>query len=416
MSFTSFNLNPGLLRAVDEMGFKMPTPIQADTIPHALGGRDVLACAVTGSGKTAAFLLPILHRLAGRRGATRALVIAPTRELAAQIDEHRRQLARHVGVGGGSVFGGVGMGPQTELFRRGAELIVATPGRLLDLLRFSYVRLDQLEILVLDEADRMLDMGFLPDIRRVLARLPARRQTLLLSATMPPPIAQLAREILKDPVSINVERPAAPAAGVSHAAYAVPAELKSRLLVELLNAPGVRSVLAFTRTKHRANRLAEFLVRNRVPAERIHGNRSQSQRTQALAGFKAGKIRVLVATDIAARGIDITELSHVVNFDVPNVPEDYIHRVGRTARAEAVGDALTLVSPAEEAHLRAIERAVGARIERRMLAGFDYASKPAERLEVPLADRIAAIRAQRAQHGRPRHQPPRHATTVRAGR
>jgi ATP-dependent RNA helicase RhlE len=416
MSFTSFNLNPGLLRAVDEMGFKMPTPIQADTIPHALGGRDVLACAVTGSGKTAAFLLPILHRLAGRRGATRALVIAPTRELAAQIDEHRRQLARHVGVGGGSVFGGVGMGPQTELFRRGAELIVATPGRLLDHLRFPYVRLDQLEILVLDEADRMLDMGFLPDIRRVLARLPARRQTLLLSATMPPPIAHLAREILKDPVSINVERPAAPAAGVSHAAYAVPAELKARLLVELLNAPGVRSVLAFTRTKHRANRLAEFLVRNRVSAERIHGNRSQSQRTQALAGFKAGKIRVLVATDIAARGIDITELSHVVNFDVPNVPEDYIHRVGRTARAEAVGDALTLVSPAEEADLRAIERAVGARIERRTLAGFDYASKPAERLEVPLADRIAAIRAQRAQHRRPGHQPRRHAATVRAGR
>ncbi|HYB41541.1 MAG TPA: DEAD/DEAH box helicase, partial [Candidatus Methylomirabilis sp.] len=377
---------------------------------------DVLACAVTGSGKTAAFLLPILHRLAGRRGATRALVIAPTRELAAQIDEHRRQLARHVGVGGGSVFGGVGMGPQIELFRRGAELIVATPGRLLDHLRFPYVKLEQLEILVLDEADRMLDMGFLPDIRRVLARLPARRQTLLLSATMPPPIAQLAREILKDPVSINVERPAAPAAGVAHAAYAVPAELKSRLLLELLSAPGLRSVLAFTRTKHRANRLAEFLVKNRVSAERIHGNRSQSQRTQALAGFKAGKIRVLVATDIAARGIDITELSHVVNFDVPNGPEDYIHRVGRTARADAVGEALTLVSPAEEADLRAIERAVGARIERRTLAGFDYASKPAERLEVPLADRVAAIRAQRALHGRRGHQPPRHAATVRAGR
>jgi len=404
MSFTSFNLNPGLLRAVDEMGFKTPTPIQADTIPHARGGRDILACAATGSGKTAAFLLPILHRLAGRRGATRALVIAPTRELAAQIDEHRRQLARHVGVGGGAVFGGVGMGPQTELFRRGAELIVATPGRLLDHLRFPYVKLDQLEILVLDEADRMLDMGFLPDIRRVLARLPARRQTLLLSATMPSAIAQLAREILTNPVSINVERPAAPAAGVSHAAYSVPAELKSRLLVELLNAPEMRSVLAFTRTKHRANRLADFLVRNRVSAERIHGNRSQSQRTQALAGFKAGKTRVLVATDIAARGIDVTELSHVVNFDVPNGPEDYIHRVGRTARAEAVGDALTLVSPAEEADLRAIERAVGARIERRTLAGFDYASRPAERLEVPLADRIAAIRAQRASR-RPRgHQ------------
>jgi ATP-dependent RNA helicase RhlE len=267
------NLNPGLLRAVDEMGFKMPTPIGRHH-PACPAGSDVLACAVTGSGKTAAFLLPILHRLAGRRGATRALVVAPTRELAAQIDEHRQQLARHVGVGGGSVFGGVGMGPQSELFRRGAELIVATPGRLLDHLRFPYVTLNQLEILVLHEADRMLDMGFLPDIRRVLACLPARRQTLLLSATMPTPIAQLAREILKDPVSINVERPAAPAAGVSHAAYAVPAELKSRLLVELVNAPRIRSVLAFTRTKHRANRLAAFLVRNRVSAERIHGNRS----------------------------------------------------------------------------------------------------------------------------------------------
>ena len=398
MSFTTFDLQPGLLRAIDEMGFEAPTAIQTDAIPPGLAGRDVLACAVTGSGKTAAFVLPILHRLAGsRRGVTRALVLAPTRELAAQIDEHRRQLARHVGVAGAAVFGGVGMEPQVQAFRRGVDILVATPGRLLDHFRFPYARLQGLEVLVLDEADRMLDMGFLPDIRRILKHLPARRQTLLFSATMPPPIVELAREMLRDPVTINIERPAAPAAGITHTAYAVPQELKSRLLVELLKGPGVRSVLAFTRTKHRANRLAEFLVRHHVRADRIHGNRSQSQRTQVLAGFKEGRIRVLVATDIAARGIDISELSHVVNFDVPGLPEDYIHRVGRTARVEAIGDALTLVSPAEEGDLRAIERAVGTRIQRVTLQGFDYGMKSAERFEVPLAERIAAIRARKAE-------------------
>jgi ATP-dependent RNA helicase RhlE len=397
MSFTSLDLHPGLLRALDEMGFSTPTAIQADAIPSALAGRDVLACAVTGSGKTAAFLLPILHRLAGRgRGVTRALVLAPTRELAAQIDEHRRQLARHVGVTGAAIFGGVGMEPQEQAFRRGADVLVATPGRLLDHFRSPYARLAGLEILVLDEADRMLDMGFLPDIRRILEHLPPCRQGLLMSATMPPPIVDLAREMLRNPAAINVERPAAPAAGITHRAYPVPAELKSRLLVELLRAPEVRSALAFTRTKHRANRLAEFLGRAGVPADRIHGNRSQTQRMQALASFKAGRVRVLVATDIAARGIDISELSHVVNFDVPTVPEEYIHRVGRTARADARGDALTLVSPAEEGDFRTIERAVSARIERVTLPGFDYAMKMAERLEVPLAERIAAIRARRA--------------------
>jgi ATP-dependent RNA helicase RhlE len=421
MSFTSFSLQPGLLRAVDELSFGAPTAIQADAIPPALTGRDVLACAVTGSGKTAAFLLPILHRLTGsRRGVTRALVLAPTRELAAQIDEHRRQLARHVGVAGAAVFGGVGMEPQEQAFRRGADVLVATPGRLLDHFRFSYARLQGLEVLVLDEADRMLDMGFLPDIRRILQHLPARRQTLLFSATMPPPIVALAREMLRNPVTINIERPSAPAAGITHAAYPVAPELKSRLLLELLRGPDVRNALAFTRTKHRANRLAEFLVRHQVSADRIHGNRSQSQRTQALAGFKAGRVRVLVATDIAARGIDISELSHVVNFDVPGLPEDYIHRVGRTARVEALGDALTLVSPAEEGDLRAIERAVGARIPRVTLPGFDYAMKAAERFEVPLAERIAAIRAGKAEArargrgttagGRARHRGSRPAT------
>jgi ATP-dependent RNA helicase RhlE len=397
MSFTSFNLHPELLRAVGEMGFTAPTPIQRDAIPPGMEGRDVLACAVTGSGKTAAFLLPILHRLLGRRhGATRVLVLTPTRELAAQIDDHRRQLARHVGIGGAAVYGGVGMGPQEQAFRRGVDVLVATPGRLLDHFRFPYARLANLDVLVLDEADRMLDMGFLPDIRRILKQLPAKRQTLFFSATLPPPIVALAREMLRDPVAINVERPSAPATGITQTAYPVPQELKSALLLELLKRPDVRNVLAFTRTKHRANRLADFLARHGVASDRLHGNRSQSQRTLALSRFKGGQVSVLVATDIAARGIDITGLSHVVNFDVPSLPDDYIHRVGRTARMEALGDAMSLVSPAEEADFRTIERSLGLRIERMTVPGFDYQKRPAERFEVPLADRIAAIRARRA--------------------
>jgi ATP-dependent RNA helicase RhlE len=401
MSFNTFDLHPDLLRGVAAFGFETPTPIQRDAIPPARVGRDVLACAMTGSGKTAAFLLPILHRLLGRpRGTTRALVIAPTRELAAQIDEHRRELGRHTRLTGAAIFGGVGYAPQEQALRRGADILVATPGRLLDHLGQPYGRLAGLEVLVLDEADRMLDMGFLPDIRRVLQHLPARRQTLLFSATMPTPIVTLAREILHDPVTIAVERPAAPATGITHTAYAVASELKSRLLLSLLARPATRSVLAFTRTKHRANRLAEFLGRHGIRVERIHGNRSQAQRTQALAGFKSGHFQVLVATDIAARGIDIDALSHVVNFDVPALPEDYIHRVGRTARAEARGDALTLVAPSEEADLRTIERAIGTRIARATLPDFDYGQRLSERLEIPLADRLTAIRAQRAGHRR----------------
>jgi ATP-dependent RNA helicase RhlE len=398
MSFSTFGLHPDLLRAVEALGFTVPTPIQKSAIPPASQGRDVLACAMTGSGKTAAFLLPILQRLVGKpRGVTRALVLAPTRELAAQIDEHRRELARFARLDGAAIFGGVGMGPQEAALRRGADVVVATPGRLLDHFQYPYARLSGLEVLVLDEADRMLDMGFLPDIRRVLRALPAaRRQNLLFSATMPPAIIQLARELLRDPVTIDVERPAAPAVGVSHAAYPVASELKLPLLLELLRQPGVRSALVFTRTKHRANRLADGLARRGVAAERIHGNRSQAQRTQALDAFRAGRARILVATDIAARGIDVTGLSHVVNFDVPNLPEDYIHRVGRTARAEAVGDAVTFVSPEEEGDWRSIERAVGTRITRVTLPGFDYAARAPERLEVPLAQRLAAMRARKA--------------------
>jgi ATP-dependent RNA helicase RhlE len=398
MPFAALNLHPTLLRAVDALGFTTPTPIQRDAIPPARSGRDVLACAMTGSGKTAAFLLPIIERLMGKpRGVTRALVIAPTRELAAQIEADLRDLARYTPVRGAAVFGGVGMGPQEAAFRRGVDVIVATPGRLLDHMQYPYVRLDGLEVLVLDEADRMLDMGFLPDIRRILGRLPRERQTLLFSATMPAPIAALAREFLRDPLPINQERKAAPAAGITHAVYPVAQEAKSALLQALLKGGDMRSVLVFTRTKHRCNRLAEQLTRQGVAAERIHGNRSQAQRTVALDAFKRGKCRVLVATDIAARGIDIDELSHVVNFDVPNVAEDYIHRAGRTARAGAVGEAITFVAPDEMGDLKAIERAIGKPLPRATLAGFDYSRRPAERLEIPLAERIAAIRAQRAE-------------------
>jgi ATP-dependent RNA helicase RhlE len=397
MSFTSFDLHPHLLRALDDLSFAVPTPIQKEAIPPVMAGRDMLATAVTGSGKTAAFLLPILHRLIGRpRGTTRALILAPTRELAAQIDEHRRQLARHTGIGGGAVFGGVGMDPQTQAFRRGADILVATPGRLLDHLRFPYARLAGLEVLVLDEADRMLDMGFLPDVRRILTQLPSQRQTLLFSATLPEPIVALAREMLRDPVAVNVGRPVTPAVGITQTAYPVPRELKSSLLLELLKRPEIQSVLAFTRTKHRANRLAEFLLRHGITSDRIHGNRSQAQRTEALSRFKTRRVRVLVATDIAARGLDIVGLSHVLNFDIPGSAEDYVHRIGRTARAEALGDALTLVSPDEEPSLREIERALRVRIERVRVPSFDYTTRPTERFEVPLAERIAAIRAQRS--------------------
>jgi ATP-dependent RNA helicase RhlE len=402
MPFSHLGLHPDLLRGVRELGFTRPTPIQEAAIPPALAGRDVLAGAMTGSGKTAAFVLPILHRLAAKpRGTTRALVLTPTRELAAQIAEHLEALALHTPLSGAAVFGGVGMGPQEHAFRKGVDVLIATPGRLLDHFRFPYARLQGLEVLVLDEADRMLDMGFLPDIRRILRHLPAKRQTLFFSATLPPPIVTLARQMLHEPATIDIERKAAPAVGITHAAYPVAAELKSALLVELLKRGELRSVLAFTRTKHRANRLADYLLRNGVSAGRIHGNRSQAQRTQALGSFKAGTFPVLVATDIAARGIDIDALSHVVNFDVPGSPEDYVHRVGRTARAEAKGDAFLFVAPEEEANLRGIEKAIGRRFPRVTLPGFDYTKRPAEKLEVPLAQRLAQMRAHRSHASRP---------------
>src|SRR5688572_2154596 len=398
MPFSSFGLHPDLLRGVKELGFTRPTPIQNDAIPPALQGKDLLAAAATGSGKTAAFLLPIAHRLMGKkRGTTRALILTPTRELAAQIDEHLRELAIHTPISGAAVYGGVGMGPQEHAFRSGVDVIVATPGRLLDHFQRPYAKLDGLEILVLDEADRMLDMGFLPDIRRVLKHLPAKRQTLFFSATMPSAIVQLAQEMLRNPAMISIERKAAPAVGITQSVFPVPQELKLSLLETLLNRGEIQNAIVFTRTKHRANRVFEQLEKRRIKVARIHGNRSQVQRTEALAGFKAGKYRILVATDIAARGIDVEALSHVVNFDVPNVPEDYIHRVGRTARAELTGDAITFVAPEEEGDLRAIERAISKRLPRVTVPDFDYKQRPTEKLEIPIQERIAAIRARKSE-------------------
>lgn len=398
MPFSTLNLHPNLLKAVKELGFARPTAIQADSIPPALEGRDVLACAMTGSGKTAAFLLPLIqHLIDAPRGTTKALVLTPTRELAAQILEDLQDLAVHTPVSGAIVIGGVGMGPQEHAFRRGVDVIIATPGRLMDHMKQPYAKLPKLEYLVLDEADRMLDMGFLPEIRRILKALPPRKQTMFFSATMPPPIAELTREMLKDPVRIAVERQAGPAVGITQAVYPVPQELKSVLLLKLLQGDEMKDTLVFTRTKHRANRLADFLVKHNIKADRIHGNRSQAQRTAALSAFKEGKVQVLVATDIAARGIDISALGHVVNFDVPLVPEDYIHRVGRTARAEATGDAFTFVAPDEESDLRRIEAAIKKRLSRITVPDFDYNAKPPARLEIPIADRIRDIRARKQQ-------------------
>jgi len=398
MPFSSFGLNAALAKATRELGFTRPTPIQSQAIPLAMEGKDVLACAMTGSGKTAAFLLPIIHRfMAKPRGGTRALILAPTRELAAQIHQHLEELAVHTSVTGAPVFGGVGMSPQEHAFRSGVDIIIATPGRLLDHFRQPYAKLEKLEVLVLDEADRMLDMGFLPDIRRVLRHIPARRQTLFFSATMPAEIVKLSHEMLKHPATVNLERKAAPAVGITQAVYPVPRELKSALLLELFKRNEIKDAIVFCRTKHRANRLSDYLTRHGMPNAKIHGNRSQNQRTDALEGFKAGRYRALVATDIVARGIDVEALGHVVNFDVPAQADDYIHRVGRTARAETTGEAFTFAAPDEQTELRQIERAIGKQLPQVTLPDFDYSHKPAEKLEIPIGQRIAAIRARKSE-------------------
>lgn len=349
-----------------DLGFTQATPIQSAAIPPALAGHDVLASAATGSGKSAAFGLPLLQRLGELpRGKTRALILAPTRELAAQIAAHLTALAKHTNVRVAAIYGGVGFGPQTQALKRGTDIIVATPGRLLDHVGQGTARLGDVSILVLDEADRMLDMGFLPVVRRFVKLIPTDRQTLLFSATIPPAIATLSREIMRNPQRVNLAPTAAAPIRITQTIYTVDQQRKTELLLDLLlKDNAIFSALAFTRTKARANRLAAALEKHNVPTERIHGDRSQAQRTRALDQFKRGKCRVLVATDIAARGIDIVDLGHVVNYDVPSVPEDYVHRIGRTARASAAGDAITFVSREEEGLFRQIERSLGTRLDR----------------------------------------------------
>ncbi len=380
--FRSLNLHPSLQKALRDLEFEQPTPIQRDSIPPALKGRDVLACAATGSGKTAAFLLPILQRLlelkGSRKSATRALILTPTRELAAQIVEHFDALAKYTDLRAAAVYGGVGMNPQERAFRTGVDVIVACPGRLLDHFSRPYAGLDDLEVLVLDEVDRMLDMGFLPDVRRVLRHIPEVDQALFFSATLAPEIAELANSLLYDPVTLHIERASRPAKGIEQVFWPVAEHQKRALLLTMIERGEIHDALVFTRTKHRANRVADFLTKRGVDSDRIHGNRSQAQRTRALANFKSGKTQVLVATDIAARGIDVTELSHVVNFDVPHMPEDYIHRIGRTARAGNTGEAFTFVTPQDTQDVRSIENAVGRRIPTRELEDFDYESQRPE--------------------------------------
>lgn len=401
-------LHPDLQKAIARLGFTEPTPIQQQAIPQALSGHDILASSMTGSGKTAAFLLPIMHRLiidrenqkkqTGRiTPRTRALVLTPTRELAAQICQHFNDLAQCSDLSCAAVFGGVSMLPQESAFRNGVDILVATPGRLLDHFTRSYGQLPHLDHLVLDEADRMLDMGFLPDIRRVLKALPAKqRQTLFFSATLPQPIVALSRDMLRNPVSVDIARPQVTATGIEHRAFKVNDNLKQDLLLKLIDTHDIRSAIIFTRTKHRAKRLAQFLDRQNVPTDCIHGNRSQMQRTKALEDFRNGKVRVLVATDIASRGIDVEAVSHVINFDVPHIVEDYVHRAGRTARANLTGYSYTLVSADEMHDFCQIERSIRTRIEHTRIPDFDYNAKPAESLEIPIAQRIAEIRAYKA--------------------
>ena len=372
MKFEELGLRPELLRAVGDAGYVAPTPIQARVVPAALDGQDLIACAQTGTGKTAAFLLPILQRLAGGRPSRRprALVVTPTRELAAQIGEAALQYGRHLRVRSTVIFGGVGMEPQKRRLRGGPDLLVATPGRLLDHLGQRHVQLDGVETVVLDEADRMLDMGFLPAMRRILAALPATRQSLFFSATMPGEIEELIRRSTGSPTVVEVARRATPVAAVKQVVHPVAEGSKKDLLAALLERPDVRQALIFTRTRARANRLARRLERSGRQVAAVHGSKSQSARTRALAGFRAGRIDTLIATDVAARGIDVHGISHVINFDVPYVPEDYVHRIGRTARAGSSGHAVTLVTPAERLQLSAIERLVGASIPREPVAGF----------------------------------------------
>jgi len=376
MNFETFNFHPSIMAGVRALGYSIPTPIQSQGIPPIMQGRDVIGLAQTGTGKTAAFVLPILERLrAGPRGCVRALVISPTRELAEQTCEVFNGLGSRTELQSVTIYGGVSIDQQIRNLRNGVEIVVACPGRLLDHLWKGSIDLSNLEILVIDEADRMFDMGFLPDIRNILRCILQKRQTLLFSATMPENIRRLAREILHDPVTVQIGR-RLPAKTVSHVLYPVKQHLKTALLKEILNGTQTDSVLVFTRTKHRAERVAQQLVRSGYRVTSLQGNLSQNQRQAALDGFRSGSIKILVATDIAARGIDVLSISHVVNYDMPESTDDYIHRIGRTGRVDKNGDALTFVTGADADKILALEQILNAPLKRLTLKGFDY-TKPA---------------------------------------
>ncbi|NWF69376.1 MAG: DEAD/DEAH box helicase [Chloroflexi bacterium] len=367
MQFQDLKLIEPLLRAVRAEGYDTPTPIQAQAIPHVLAGKDIVGCAQTGTGKTAAFALPILQRLvaaprSGGRPVMRVLVLSPTRELATQINDSFNTYGRHTGLKSIVIFGGVGQQPQVQAVQRGTDILVATPGRLLDLMQQGYIRLNTIEIFVLDEADRMLDMGFIHDVRRVINALPSKRQTLLFSATMPQDIQDLANRILINPVRVEVTPQATTVEKIVQSVFFVEKKDKRALLEHLLRDQAIRRVLVFTRTKHGANKLVQQLDQSAIQAEAIHGNKSQSARERALANFKSGKTRVLVATDIAARGLDVEDVTHVINYDLPNEPESYVHRIGRTARAGAEGIAYSFVDTEERKYLQDIEKLIRLRV------------------------------------------------------
>ena len=374
MSFSSLGLSEPLLRAIAHQGYETPTPIQAQAIPAVLAGRDVVAAAQTGTGKTAGFTLPLLQRLSeatGQGRMVRALILTPTRELAAQVHESVRDYGRHLQLRSTVVFGGVNINPQKDALYKGVDILVATPGRLLDLHGQRAVNLSQVEIFVLDEADRMLDMGFIHDVRKVIKLLPAQKQSLLFSATFSTEIRALINDLLHDPITVEVSPRNTTAETVKQWVHPVDRNRKAELLAELIHRNGWEQLLVFTRTKHGANRLAEYLEKNGIDASAIHGNKSQAARTRALANFKHGAIRVLVATDIAARGIDIEQLPLVVNYELPNVPEDYVHRIGRTGRAGMVGQAMSLVCIDEHAYLRNIERLIRQDLRKEVIEGFE---------------------------------------------
>ena len=399
MSFEQFNLDSRLSAGIHRAGYEEPTPIQVQVIPAALEGHDLIGTAQTGTGKTAAFVLPILHRLlSGPRGVARVLIVTPTRELAEQINDAIRALSVGTRIRSATIYGGVGAAPQIKALRDGAEILVACPGRLLDLVEQRHAKLDRIEMLILDEADRMFDMGFLPDVKRIIKAVPVKRQTMLFSATFPREIEELAKLSLHNPKRISMGI-SAPAHTVTHALYPVPSHLKSRLLLSLLKHTDTNSVLIFTRTKHRAEKLTKQIAAAGYKVTSLHSNRSQGQRQAALKGFRSETYQIMVATDIAARGLDVESISHVINFDMTDTADAYIHRIGRTGRAERTGDAFTLVTPDDGDMIRTLERIMGKPLTRKTLDDFDYTA--------PAPPRAAAdVRGPRHTQARPARSTP----------